>query len=263
MSTSSTAAAIACPHCGKRYAMTPAYIEQFGGRETACAKCGNGVRIPRDWAELVPDAVVPARAPAPPVLAYSAPPAQPDPVDGVWRDEGETVVVARGAKLPCRCHVCNSPTDLPPKRLRLIWLSKAQQRRVGATSLLAGGLIGMLVLKASAEYVPVDVYRCREHRVRVDRRVVGLLCVIVAIIAATVLSVMRHPPYFVLPAVFVLLIGGIFVAAWPSRFRVIEYGEGYAWITGFSKAFRKSLPSLGAARKAQNEADARRLAEME
>ena len=26
--------AIACPHCGEKYAMTPEYIAKYGGRET-------------------------------------------------------------------------------------------------------------------------------------------------------------------------------------------------------------------------------------
>ncbi|HSI33936.1 MAG: hypothetical protein ACAI43_09815 [Phycisphaerae bacterium] len=226
--------AIACPHCGKSYAVTPEYLAQYGGQDTACAKCGNLVRLPRSLDELMPSAdPSPATEVATPVAAV---PAHREP-DGIWRD-GKHVVVMRGHNTPNRCLECGRDLDTRMRSKTLMWLPDKR-----------GGLTGLMIKSAVAPSVLVKYNFCPEHRRRMSFEKPARVLLIAGgavMVMAFVLAVLNYSR----TANVVVAAGGISVALGfvlsliPGRLRIDLFDQGCAWVFGFSAAYRKRLPDL-------------------
>ncbi len=263
----STKPAIACPHCGKRYAMTAEYVAQYGGGETTCDGCGNAMLIPTSWAEVVgPDD--PSTSPdagRTPVLSYSAPDLTPMPTQGVWRDdENQAVVLAYRAKLPLRCFVCATPTEEPPRKFTLKWLDPTKRAQVRASAFVGGALMALIVKNASSQKVSFKLCTCRQHKLPKNLRVAGAVLFALACVVGAISSGLSTPA--MMPVMFgimgVLVLAGIVLMAIPYRLRVLRIDKGFAWIAGFTSAFRQSLPSIAEARAVQTAEEARRIEEI-
>ena len=78
----------------------------------------------------------------------------------VWR-EGKTVIALQDAPLPPRCVKCNAPADPPSKVRTLYWVHPAVYLTV-----LAGGLILVIVYLAIRKKAEVDPGLCETHKKR-------------------------------------------------------------------------------------------------
>jgi hypothetical protein len=234
---------IQCPHCGKRYKLTAAYLASYGGRETNCEGCRQPMRLPAAPAAAQPGGT--------PTLNYSAAEYPPKPAAGVWRD-GDEVVCVSGAKFPPRCFVCNEPSGAPPREITLKWIPRDKKLRSG---LLAGafgggaGLLSMWLADANAPRVTLTLTCCPAHRLPVVTKPTGGICIALAFITALLIVGLRDyfDPKFLIFVPGLLLLVGVILVLIPYPIRITAYDKGYAWMRGFPKLYRNGLPSLRAA----------------
>ena len=219
-----------CPACGRAHLLTAADIGDCGRQFIECT-CGKSFPLPNAELESLPDIV-------------SANRTEPPPLRGVWQD-GPCVVVARGTRMPDRCHVCNASLASPAKTRTLHWVSLEDRRRMprSATGLAVRFLVSSLEADHSRSIV-VRVGRCPRHRFRVKE-----LAVISASIAAVIACCWAACAVGT-EQIIALILTGLFainvVIAFllVDRIRIVEYQDTLAWIRGYGSSYVGALPEF-------------------
>lgn len=163
---------IACPHCQAQFELTPEYVEQYGGQETACSGCGNAVGIPKSWDELAAGPRASDQAPV--LLSYRGPEFANKGGKAQHWAEGDLLVIQRDADLVPFCVLCGEDAPHPHVPFTARW-SRGESEAPTAR-------LGLLVSLFDTKKMRVKLGLCPKHRSR--RRLhsqLALLCIAIGI----------------------------------------------------------------------------------
>jgi hypothetical protein len=222
-----------CPRCGKRFELTPEYLAEYAGLAADC-ECGETLMIPDVRMEE-----------SPPVVSYAAPQYPAAPVLGVWQDK-PYVVVARGARMPERCCICNAPIG-PIRPRTLQWTPHGQQYRSRNPFLF---LVQSAIADSYSQAIVVRIGRCREHRQKFTVLKVGLTLIGLGVFGIGGIIVGAPSPTTggrLMVVFLVLALVGTILTRFRPRIRIEDFHDNCAWLSGFGDAYLDALPELEAA----------------
>lgn len=157
---------------------------------------------------------------------------------GTWRED-ELVLTSDGACMPGRCVKCNVATEEKVKR-KLFWHHPAYYLLIGA-GLLVYVIVALMVRKKAT----IEVGFCQLHRRRRTQDIYLGWAGLLAGIAMMIGGFLNEIPMlgiagviFTVSSTVYLIIRGNIVT--PKRIDV----EGRVWLTGVSREYLESLPSL-------------------
>jgi hypothetical protein len=156
-------------------------------------------------------------------------------INGVWRD-GPLLVTAPGARLPCRCFLCNAPVTGKTRRATL----KLSQQYFGL------GQVGRALADLHAATATVLYGTCPRHTPRVSLRAVGWSLIAASplpLILTFSLTSNAIAGLISLGVTLGLLLTGLMLRGWPPPFELVRWEANRAWVTGFSDAYLEPLPT--------------------
>ena len=163
----------------------------------------------------------------------------PQPLsESVWRD-GQSLVMASGAELPCRCARCNSPVTRPPIKRTLYWHQQWIYLLI-VLSLLIYVIVALIVRKKAVARIPL----CDQHRQK--RWMIIAASWLMALVGIGTFAAgvgAQTGGGAALLAGLVLFITGIVLGIWKGRLVVAKkIDSGKVWISGFCRQYLDGLP---------------------
>ena len=242
-----------CPHCGLSYDLTPEYVAEFGGQDTACTSCGNAFQIPSG---VTPDPVEDSAA-AIPLLNYAAPALVTKPVTGAWQDRG-SIVFIRGKSLPRRCPKCGAAAIG-----KITWLRFSFR----PAHFVGFGIAANAIKSAVTEETSLGVYFCPTHYRRYHTfswllSLTGICGMIGIFVVGTQFpnpSVSVAAPVL---GIVVLIAGLVFGTMMRRNMAIVAADKRFAWLNGCATEFVESLPDLKSVQEAESAATAEKLEQM-
>lgn len=160
---------------------------------------------------------------------------------GLWRD-GQTAVVALGARFPARCVKCNQPAVEPLKDREVTWHHPALYLLI-LPGLIIYALVALIVRKKAT----VAPGLCAEHR---KRRLTWIAAGWLGPVVAILLMSFAGGSTEVMSAAFLLILVSVIAAMVKSQIVTPErIDDGYVYLKGCGEPFLASLPETTARRR--------------